>query len=681
MLFPVLALAVGICCQWYMPQPQWVLLITSIAGVLLLIGISFWPDTLRIRSTPFTLLGSGLLFFSAGSGLCIKQDIRQDPQWLGAAPTADSSAVWEYIICEEPIEKPRTYSVVAAIRKRYEHHSELNIKGKIQLYLLRDSQGSIPAWGDTIWATRIPTLIETPKNPGERNWKEYQLRKGITHQLFLRKEEFQLAAMQHTFSWEKNLYALRKKICTLLQTTIPDPEAAGLAEALLIGYRQDLDPALNRSYSNTGVVHIIAISGMHLALIGGILSWCLRPFSKKRWIQVLSQFLILGSLWLFSLLAGGTPSLLRATLLFSSVALGELVQRKGNSLNTLLVSAFLLLCYDPYWLWDLGFQLSFAAIGGILLIGNKLSRQLSFRTIWWHAPGQLIAVSIAAQVFTTPLSLYYFHQFPGAFLLSNLIAVPLSSIILASLLLLLVCSPLPILTGWIGKGIAFLIMLLNEYVSWVENIPGLLFTDLQWSLPETILLLGFFIAGTHWLVNKSSTGRILTLLTGLFLLGSQIAHRYEQSRQKWLIVYQIPGITAIDLIEGNRCTGLVDCKQNKDPMRAAYIIRPSRQAAGIQKISSLSYTPQIQYGNLKIWIADKERIPPAPDSTPIDLLIIGHRAPYQGESWLLNRKIRKAVLDGSVGERTRQRWLSLLDSFQISIHDTKRIGAFVSSLR
>jgi len=681
MLSPVLALAAGICCQWYRPQPQWVLLSTSIVGALLLVSISFWPDTLRIRSTPFTLLGSGLLFFSAGSGLCIKQDIRKDPHWLGAVATADSSAVWEYIVCEEPTEKPKTYGVVAEVRKRYEKNSEQHVKGKVKLYLLKDSQGSMPTWGDTIWATRLPALIEPPKNPGERNWKEYQMRKGITHQLFLRTEEYQLAALQQPYSWKKKLIELRKKICALLQSTIPDPEAAGLAEALLIGYRQDLDPALNRSYSNTGVVHIIAISGMHLALIGGILSWCLRPFTKKRWIQPLIQLLVLGSLWLFSLLAGGTPSLLRATLLFSSVVLGELIQRKGNSLNTLMVSAFLLLCYDPFWLWDLGFQLSFAAIAGILLIGKNLSRQLSFTKIWWHAPGQLIAVSIAAQVFTTPISLYYFHQFPGAFLLSNLIAVPLSSIILASLLLLLVCSPFPLLAGWIGKGIAFLIMLLNEYVSWVESIPGLLFTDLQWSLPETILLFGFFLAGTHWLVNKSSTGRFLTLLTVLLLLGSQIAHRYEQSRQKWLIVYQIPGFTAIDLIEGTRCTGLVDCKQNKDPMSAAYIIRSSRQAAGIQKTNSLSYSPQIVYDDQKIWVADKERIPPAPDSIPIDLLIIGHRAPYQGESWVLNRKIRKAVLDGSAGERTRQRWLSLLDSLQISIHDTRRAGAFVSSLR
>lgn len=679
---PVLSLAAGILCQWYLPQPSWFPFITSIVGAVLLLSISYWSDTLRRRSAPFTLLGSSLLFFSAGSWLCIKEDIRQDPYWLGAAATADSSAVWEYIVCEEPVEKPKTYAVVAEVRKRYQQHSETILKGKLLLYLKKDSATIALETGDKIRSGRIPMPIEPPKNPGERNWKEYQLMKGISHQLFLRPDEYQIVAdKQHGFSWKRKLNQLRKKIISLLQRTIPDPAAAGLAEALLIGYRQDLDPAISRSYSNTGVVHIIAISGMHLALIGGILSWCLRPLNQHRWIRQLTQMLILGSLWLFSLLAGGTPSLLRATLLFSSVALGEVLERNGNSLNTLMVSAFLLLCYNPFWLWDLGFQLSFAAVLGILLVGKNLSKQFSFTTIWWHVPGQLIAVSIAAQVFTTPLSLYYFHQFPGAFLIGNLIAVPLSSIILAALLLLLACSPLPTLAGWIGQGITFLIGLLNQYVRWVESIPGLLLTDLQWSLPETILLFGFFLAATHWIINKSMAASVLTMLIGLSLLGLQITQHYRQSRQRRMIVYHIPGTTAVDLIDGTHCIGLVDSREKKDPAGAQYIIGPSRLLAGIRQASPLAYTQQIRFGNTIIWLADKERVPPAPDPKPIDLLIISHRAPYHGELWVLNRKIRKVIIDGSVGERTRQRWLTLLDSMHIAVHDTKREGAFVSSLR
>jgi hypothetical protein len=194
-------------------------------------------------------------------------------------------------------------------------------------------------------------------------------------------------------------------------------------------------------------------------------------------------------------------------------------------------------------------------------------------------------------------------------------------------------------------------------------------------------MFGFFLAATHWIINKSKTGRLLTMLIGLSLLSLQITQQYRQSRQRHMIVYHIPGTTAIDLIDGTHCIGLVDSKEKKEPERAQYIIGPSRLLAGIRQVTPLVYTQQVQYGNTTIWLADKERIPPAPDSKPIDLLIIGHRAPYHGEQWVLNRKIRKVVIDGSTGERTRQRWLALLDSVHIAVHDTKRNGAFVSSLR
>jgi hypothetical protein len=218
-------------------------------------------------------------------------------------------------------------------------------------------------------------------------------------------------------------------------------------------------------------------------------------------------------------------------------------------------------------------------------------------------------------------------------------------------------------------------------VRWVESIPGLLLTDLQWSLPETILLFGFFLAATHWIINKSMAASVLTMLIGLSLLGLQITQHYRQSRQRRMIVYHIPGTTAVDLIDGTHCIGLVDSREKKDPAGAQYIIGPSRLLAGIRQASPLAYTQQIRFGNTIIWLADKERVPPAPDPKPIDLLIISHRAPYHGELWVLNRKIRKVIIDGSVGERTRQRWLTLLDSMHIAVHDTKREGAFVSSLR
>lgn len=681
MLRPALGLSAGIVCQWYAPLSLFCIGIVAASATILLLTVFYWPDSIRSRSTPVSLLASALLFFSAGSMLCMRADIRNDPQWLGNTSSTAGHYSWQYVVCEEPIEKPHTYALLVNVKARHHHKTSESLSGKLLLYLSKDNKASRLQPGDTVWAAKSPLLIEPPKNPGERNWQQTQLMKGITHRLYLQANEYRSASCKKIVLSQKNLSHLRERLLALLRQYISEPTSLGLAQALLIGYRQDLDPTLSRSYSNTGVIHIIAISGMHLALIGGLLSWCLRPFSRWGLLKRLTQLLILASLWLFSLLAGGAPSLLRATLLFSSVALGEIIDRKGNSLNTFMVSAFLLLCYNPFWLWDLGFQLSFAAVGGILLVGRFASRLLSHDKIWWHAPGQLVAISIAAQLFTTPISLYQFHQFPGAFLLGNLIAVPLSSIILVALLLLLLCSPIPVVALLVGKGIGLLIGIMNSYIQWVASLPGLLITDLHWSLPETIVLLGLLLCASHWIINGSRSACTITVLLSILLLGWQGWQQTQIKKQQLLVVYHLPGVTAIDLVIGTRCHSWIDSGAKKDQSGIRNSLRAARHFWGIRQVLALPKGQQLQLGPKKILLAHKHRVPPAGDTALIDLLVLGSSAPYRLEEWVSNRHIGMAIIDGSAGARSRERWIKLLDSMSIPVHDTKTNGAFVSCFR
>ena len=170
------------------------------------------------------------------------------------------------------------------------------------------------------------------------------------------------------------MHTVQRKILALLFANIQDRQAAGLAAALLIGYREQLDPTLQEQYSKTGVVHIIAISGMHLALLGWLLQFFVRPFQKNKIGLLLSQFLIIAIIWFFTLLAGATPSVLRAALAFTIDAVGKLLGRKPLSLNTLTAAGFLLLVIQPYWLWDLGFQLSFSAVLSIVLFAKPIQQ-------------------------------------------------------------------------------------------------------------------------------------------------------------------------------------------------------------------------------------------------------------------------------------------------------------------
>ena len=259
--------------------------------------------------------------------------------------------------------------------------------------------------------------------------------------MFLSKSDFSIVYKENkdVFTW---LDLFRKKLLYVIKNYIPGKSAYSLLEALLVGFTEDLEPALMKSYADTGVVHIIAISGMHLALICQILQVILLgtgPKKSGRWIK---WTMLVVSLWGYSLLSGGSPSVIRAAAMFSLVLFAKTILREHSFYNTLAASAFVLICFDPYWLWDIGFQLSYAAILGLSLFSKPL-RNL------FHPQNKILAgvwnstsVSIAAQILTAPLSVYYFHRFPVYFLIANLLAVPISSIVLAGGILLCICSPI-----------------------------------------------------------------------------------------------------------------------------------------------------------------------------------------------------------------------------------------------
>jgi competence protein ComEC len=220
---------------------------------------------------------------------------------------------------------------------------------------------------------------------------------------------------------------------------------------LLIGYKDDLDKTLVQSYSNTGVVHVIAISGLHLGLIYWLLLKLFWPLQKRRDLKWLRPILIIAGLWLFSLLAGMQPSVIRSAVMFTCIVLGETWTRKSSIYNTLAFSAFLLLFINPYWLWDVGFQLSYIAVLSIVIFMQPIYNWFYIKNKALDFIWKLNAVTLAAQILTVPVSIYHFHQFPLSFMFTNFVAVPLSSLILLGEIVLCVVSFIPIVAFLLVK--------------------------------------------------------------------------------------------------------------------------------------------------------------------------------------------------------------------------------------
>ena len=239
------------------------------------------------------------------------------------------------------------------------------------------------------------------------------------------------------------LISWRRKLLRIIKQYIPGKEENSLLEALMIGYTEDLDRELVQSYSNTGVVHIIAISGLHLTLIYQILQLLLQKINVQKSGKWAKLIILLGSLWTFSFLSGASPSVIRSAVMFSILLVARTLSRESIVYNTLASSAFILLCFDPYWLWDIGFQLSYTAVLSLVIFIKPVRAMLILQNKWLSVLWNSASVSLAAQSLTTPICIYYFHRFPNYFLFCNLLAVPLSSIILVggTLLFFFIFSP------------------------------------------------------------------------------------------------------------------------------------------------------------------------------------------------------------------------------------------------
>jgi competence protein ComEC len=535
--------------------------------------------------------------------------------------------------------------------------------------------------------------IKNSGNPGGFDYKRYSLFQGITHQVYLRnsvsvgkENDFKILPGKKIRWHNQFIFSTREKVLGILRKYIKEEKELGLAEALLIGYKDDLDKTLVQSYSNTGVVHIIAISGLHLGLIYWLLLLLLKPLSKKKKIKWLRPIMIIAGLWMFSLLAGAQPSVIRSAVMFTCIVLGESLERKTSIFNTLAFSAIILLLYNPFWLWDVGFQLSYAAVLSIVIFMQPIYNWFYIKNKILDFIWKLNAVTIAAQILTLPLSIYHFHQFPNYFLLTNFIAVPVSSIIVLGEILLCAVSFIPFVASLTGKILFWLIWLMNTYVERIEVLPFSLCDGLQISIPQAILLLAVATGAGFWLLEKSKSGFKLGLasLLGFFVL---LAVSIMQSNtQQQLIVYNVPQKHAIDFIEGRKYFFVGDSDLLADDFVRNFHLKPSRILYRTEPAESIDQFSQT--GNLIIYrgkrimrINETSRFSAATSRIPIDLLLISGNPRLYINKIAETFTIKQVVFDGSCPAWKINYWKKDCDSLHIPAYDVNEKGAFVMNLR
>jgi len=672
LLVPLIA---GIIIQWYCQFQIIAWILTLVLTVIALPCFFFLPLFQRFSKNWI----AGMLIVNAitavGAILTWKNDIRNDSNWFGHHQIAGLVAV----VDEALVEKNRSFKANARIKYLIKDSQLVKVKGRFIIYFSKDSMDESIGYGSVIITNAQLQPIRRSGNPGGFDYARYSLFQGITHQLYLEKRDFITLNEKETSFVTLCLIRIREKVISILQKFIKGKEEVGLAEALLIGYKNDLDKSLVQSYSNTGVVHVIAISGLHIGLIYWLLIFITRPMAGNKNLQWLQAVLIMGGLWGFSLLAGAQPSVLRSAVMFTCIIIGNTISRKSSIYNSLAFSAFILLCYNPYWLWDAGFQLSYTAVLSIVIFMKPVYSIFFIRNKYVDMVWKLNAVTIAAQILTGPVSVFHFHQFPNYFILTNMIAVPLSSAIVLGEILLCAVSFLPIAANGIGSLLQLMIRVMNDYIRIIERLPMSIWSGLYINLSQ-MMLLYFMIAA---LLASFSTAqkkfRISGLVTSIACCMAFFCFRsisFEKAKkQNKLIIYNIPKLTAIEIYRSRSNTFIGDSAALFDEYVKTFHLRPSRI---MHRISGENIWRHkfLNVGNTRIWVIDSI-VPARPVTKEVDVLVITKNPRLYLSDLAGKVRLKQVVVDGSASRRRVVYWKKDCDSLGIPFHDTTEKGAFV----
>jgi competence protein ComEC len=571
----LIALMIGIIAEWYLSIPFIIPAIGCCITIFFLIGFSLFLTSFRKFYWNW-LRGIMFLLFFAFIGMLItwQQNIQNSKEWYGKIY---SPGDYVLVTINEPlVEKTNSYKALATVYEINKKEHWLVAKGNLLVYFKKDSAKPTLQYGSFIVFKKDIQAIQNSGNPAAFNYNRYCLFQNITGQVFLSNKDYETLSLKNINGFQQLLYNIRSWALNVLRQNIHSQKDLGIAEALLIGYRNDLDKELVQAYSNTGVVHIIAISGLHIGIIYSSLLMFFSLFRSSKAKRIIEPIFILAIIWLFTLVAGAAPSVLRSAVMFTCIVIGKFLNKNGNIYNTLAASAFILLIINPFYLWDVGFQLSYAAVIGIVLFFKPISNLFYFKNLLLCKIWQLSAVSLAAQIFTLPLVIYHFHQIPLLFLFSNLVAVPVSGIILFEELVLFCFSWWHAAASFIGNITALSVKAMNNFIEHIDAIPFSVWNGLHVSIVQLLLMFIAVILFSIWLLNRNTKVLVPGLACIALFFVIHDTDLIHHKRQQKMIVYNVQGKSAVDLISGPSCVYAGDSVALTDAVISNFSIKSSR---------------------------------------------------------------------------------------------------------
>ncbi len=596
-------------------------------------------------------------------------------------------------LAQSYIEKEKSLKMVLEVLEIKAPSGWIATSGKVMAYIKKDTRALQLKYGDELVFNSAFSEIPGIQNPGEFDYKTFLAFHNVFGQTSI-----------NTNAWlnlEKNSgnkilscsYALRDRLLTVLTAEHVKDDEFAVGAALLLGYCDKLDADIISAYSSTGALHVLSVSGLHVAIVYIVFNWLLFFLDKIKHGHIIKAVVLILMLWFYSALTGLSPSVLRAAAMFSFIIIAKTFNRYTNIYNTLAASAFLLLTINPYLVMDVGFQLSYIAVIGIVYIQPKINSLYEPGNWLMEQVWTITSVSIAAQIATFPLGLHYFHQFPNYFLISNFIVIPVSTVIMYAGIALFAFSKIPFIAGYIAYGFSWSVWLLNASVKWIEKWPYALIQGISITVTETILIYGIIVFIFYYFTKKQYKYLVCGLCVSVLLIISQLTEQQEQFCQKKIIVYNIPKTSAIDFVDSKNNVLLTDSAFAQNESGLLFHVKHnwwdlglnnSRIITGDIKVNALDITGNaIQFNNKRMAIINA-KLQPSDQNTAVplevDYLVISQNPVLKIEEALKKYHPKEIIFDSSNSLYHVTKWKTECAALSQKYYSVMDSGAFVEDI-
>ncbi|MCS7005130.1 MAG: competence protein ComEC family protein [Cytophagales bacterium] len=632
---------------------KWIIFVVILYGCTFI----FHPRTFLLLETLRGIIGSIFLVVT-GINLSYQYYALNDSQHFGNV--SHGIAYKAVAISDSETQSNRSKIVVEVQAVRTDSFWK-TCQGKAILYFQSPEKFY---YGDVFLILEQTKRIPAPGNPFQFDYQGYMMYQNIFHQFHIKQGKILKIDHRPPSIWMSISLQIRRYADSVLQTSIPSSEAHSILTALLLGIKSSLHDDIRQIYASTGAMHVLAVSGLHVGLLYGIIQFLLSWTDRFKRGIVLKTFFSIFLLWSYAFVTGLSPSVLRAVTMFSLMAIAQATRRQTNIYNTIAVSAFLLLCFQPFLLFQVGFQLSYLAVVGIVYFQPKFYELLEFDNRLLDYIWQISCVALAATLATAPISIHYFGQFPTFFFVSNLIVVPLAALLLIGGLSIVVTSFLPFVPETLGYAINQIILGQNFLLEHLSNLPYAVITPVYLSTLETVGIYLFLVGiSLHWF-HHQRMGIKLACLAAVGYASYNIISKIMRYQEHQLWVYDLRQGTHVSFFSSENAYNYADTRLLAHHKIVQQVMKQHQQSTERKSLffnldsNFISPIPYVRLQEGHLWVYQNKTIfllESGYENVPfsIDILITNHRFKISNVSSALS--VRYWIADASVSQKSFSR--------------------------